>query len=146
MMSGVPLETCRAFNKLWNNKFYYKAASCWYFYWVSLRCTDPWASNVINTYVRKKELCVKLVIYKNWTEMHGQQNIKFGPHVWSSTALDWYQWHFIPSPVSNKSAVLNNCGPMSACHKNYFMRTTNAIVFPLWRQVEARTVWIKLSL
>jgi hypothetical protein len=33
-MSGVPLETCWAFNKLWNNKFYYKAASCWYFYWV----------------------------------------------------------------------------------------------------------------
>jgi len=30
----VPLETCLAFNKLWNNKFYYKAASCWYFYWV----------------------------------------------------------------------------------------------------------------
>jgi len=24
MMSGVPLETCCAFNKLWNNKFYYK--------------------------------------------------------------------------------------------------------------------------
>jgi len=24
MMSGVPLETCRAFSKLWNNKFYYK--------------------------------------------------------------------------------------------------------------------------
>jgi len=34
MMSGVPLETCWAFSKLWNNKFYYKAASCWYFYWV----------------------------------------------------------------------------------------------------------------
>jgi len=34
MMSGVPLETCWAFNKLWNNKFYYKAAFCWYFYWV----------------------------------------------------------------------------------------------------------------
>ena len=34
MMSGVPLETCSAFNKLWNNKFYYKAASCWYFYWI----------------------------------------------------------------------------------------------------------------
>ena len=32
MMSGVPLETYWAFNKLWNNKFYYKAASCWYFY------------------------------------------------------------------------------------------------------------------
>jgi hypothetical protein len=34
MMSDVPLETCWAFNKLWNNKFCYKAASCWYFYWV----------------------------------------------------------------------------------------------------------------
>jgi len=31
MMSGVPLETCRAFNKRWNNKFYYKVASCWLF-------------------------------------------------------------------------------------------------------------------
>jgi len=34
MMSGVPLETFWAFKKLWNNKLYYKAASCWYFYWV----------------------------------------------------------------------------------------------------------------
>ena len=34
MMSGMPLETSWAFNQLWNNKFYYKAASCWYFYWV----------------------------------------------------------------------------------------------------------------
>jgi len=34
MMNGVPLETCWAFNKLWNNKLYYRAASCWYFYWV----------------------------------------------------------------------------------------------------------------
>jgi hypothetical protein len=25
----------------------------------------------------KKELCVRLVIYKDCTEMHGQQNIKF---------------------------------------------------------------------
>jgi len=31
MISGVPLETCRAFKKLWNNKFYYKAASFWLF-------------------------------------------------------------------------------------------------------------------
>jgi hypothetical protein len=31
MMSGVPLETCSAVNKLWNNKFYYKVASCWLF-------------------------------------------------------------------------------------------------------------------
>jgi hypothetical protein len=31
MMSGMPLETCWAFNKFWNNKFYYKVASCWLF-------------------------------------------------------------------------------------------------------------------
>jgi hypothetical protein len=33
----------------------------------------------INIY--KKELCVKLIIYKDYTEMHGQQNIKFYNHV-----------------------------------------------------------------
>jgi hypothetical protein len=31
MMSGVLLETCWAFNERWNNKFYYKFASCWLF-------------------------------------------------------------------------------------------------------------------
>jgi hypothetical protein len=31
MMSGMPLEICWAFNKFWNNKFYYKVASCWLF-------------------------------------------------------------------------------------------------------------------
>jgi len=30
-MSGMPLETCWAFNERWNNKFYYKVASCWLF-------------------------------------------------------------------------------------------------------------------
>jgi len=31
MMSGMPLETCWAFNERWNTKFYYKVASCWLF-------------------------------------------------------------------------------------------------------------------
>ena len=31
MMSGMPLEKCWVFNELWNNKFYYKVASCWLF-------------------------------------------------------------------------------------------------------------------
>jgi hypothetical protein len=31
MMSGMPLEACWTFNKFWNNKFYYKVASCWLF-------------------------------------------------------------------------------------------------------------------
>jgi hypothetical protein len=30
-MSGVSLETCWAFKKHWNNKFYYRVASCWLF-------------------------------------------------------------------------------------------------------------------
>jgi len=31
MMSGMSFETCWAFNEQWNNKFYYKVASCWLF-------------------------------------------------------------------------------------------------------------------
>jgi len=31
MMNDMPLETCWAFNERWNNKFYYKVASCWLF-------------------------------------------------------------------------------------------------------------------
>jgi len=31
MMSGMPLETCWAFSKSWNNKCYYRVASCWLF-------------------------------------------------------------------------------------------------------------------
>jgi len=66
MMSGVPLEKCWAFNKLWNNKFYYKAASCWYFYPVILRCTDPWVSNVIiawNILWWRFCICPKFIIH-----------------------------------------------------------------------------------
>jgi hypothetical protein len=31
MVSGIPLETCWAFNERWNNKLCYKVASCWLF-------------------------------------------------------------------------------------------------------------------
>ena len=31
MMSGMPFETCWAFNERWNNKFYHKLVSCWLF-------------------------------------------------------------------------------------------------------------------
>jgi hypothetical protein len=33
MMGGVSPETCWAITKHWNNKFYYTAASCWFFLW-----------------------------------------------------------------------------------------------------------------
>jgi hypothetical protein len=36
MMSGMPHETCSAFNKIWNNKFYYKVASCCLFLQINL--------------------------------------------------------------------------------------------------------------
>jgi hypothetical protein len=37
---------------------------------VSSNLVEDWKKN------KKKELCIKLVIYQNYTEMHGQQNIK----------------------------------------------------------------------
>ena len=40
-MSGVPLESCWVSKNLWNNKFYYKAASCWYFYWALWQVFPP---------------------------------------------------------------------------------------------------------
>jgi hypothetical protein len=48
----------------------------WFSWWWALGCSkhvEDW-----NKHIRKKELCVRLVIYQNYTEMqHGQQNIKF---------------------------------------------------------------------
>ena len=70
MMSGVPLETCWAFNKLCNNKFYYKAASCWYFYWVTLRCTDPWVSNGEFLFRDLHEREIKVVLYRGLNMCH----------------------------------------------------------------------------
>jgi len=33
MMDGVSPETCWTITKHWNNTFYYKVASCWFFLW-----------------------------------------------------------------------------------------------------------------
>jgi len=54
MMSGVPLETCSAFNKLWNNKFYYKVASCWLF--LLVLCNIPEKRNILLTPRRKPKM------------------------------------------------------------------------------------------
>jgi len=35
------------------------------------------ARNMYRIEIHKKELCVKLVIYKDYTEMHSKQNIKY---------------------------------------------------------------------
>ena len=117
-MSGMPLETCWAFNERWNNKFYYKVASCWLFLlshttmhgsmnikvvliqlillmmstWVLETCRD-----LEQTY-KKKELCVGLVMYKNYTEMLGQQNVKF--HVY---CFHHQHHHWLNSPSRAKA-------------------------------------------
>jgi hypothetical protein len=52
-MSGMPLETCRAFKKFWNNKFYYKVASCWLFLLI-----------ILGTFIRKtRRREGKLILY-----------------------------------------------------------------------------------
>jgi len=48
MMSGMPLETCLTINKFWNNKFYYKVASCWLF--LLIRTTMHASMNIKNKY------------------------------------------------------------------------------------------------
>jgi len=48
MMSGMPLETCSAFNKRCNNKFYYKAAPCWLFLLIALHLYSIWQMMPIN--------------------------------------------------------------------------------------------------
>ena len=50
LMSGMPLETCRAFNKFWNDKFYYKVVSCWLFLLIHIRnCQFTGAQPLVNT-------------------------------------------------------------------------------------------------
>ena len=44
MMSGVPLETCWAFNERWNNLL--QSCILLVFLLSNLRCTDPWVSNI----------------------------------------------------------------------------------------------------
>jgi hypothetical protein len=48
MMSGIPLETRSAFNKFWNNKFYYKFASFWLFILIQMiLCTHILGTHII---------------------------------------------------------------------------------------------------
>jgi len=50
MVSGMPLETCSAFNKFWNNKFYCKVASCCLF--LLIHATMHGSMNIKNKYIR----------------------------------------------------------------------------------------------
>jgi len=63
MMSGVPLETCWAFKKLWNTKFYYKSASCWHFYWVIYDERIHEYQNLAHFFL-EREMCQTKVVEK----------------------------------------------------------------------------------
>ena len=47
MMGGVPLETCWAFNEGWRMDFVAGLHLVGCFYWIVLRCTDPWILNFV---------------------------------------------------------------------------------------------------
>ena len=65
MMCGMPLETCRAFNERWNNKFYYKLHLVGYFYWVVLLCTDPWILNLKKQILNSSVIKIKPPVYRH---------------------------------------------------------------------------------
>jgi hypothetical protein len=52
MMSGIPLETCWAFNERWNNKFCYKIASCWLFPLNLIKCIKDRSPSVCSVFYR----------------------------------------------------------------------------------------------
>ena len=94
MMSGIPLETCWAFNERWNNKFCYKVASCWFFYWIIIRCTDPWILNlkIIMQYLycvpnkeRYKNLFSQIQICQDFSA--SQPNFYFGCRSWNQNSI-----------------------------------------------------------
>ena len=61
MMSGMPLKTCWAFHERWNNKFYYKVASCWLF--LLSHISHSWKPRKISTRsvnLRKQNLLTTL--------------------------------------------------------------------------------------
>jgi len=94
MMSGMPLETCWAFNKRWNinsiTRLYLVSYFYWfkhvepsisvgiinsitrlhlvgYFYWIILRCTDPW--------ILKKKLLTPIFTVSWYLRSHAIQMI-----------------------------------------------------------------------
>ena len=70
MVGGVSPETCWAIKKHWNNKFYYTAASCWFFLW------DSQSHTIKNLYPNVLELL--LYIWTVWiSKLHSD---------------DWISW------------------------------------------------------
>jgi hypothetical protein len=73
IMSGMPLETCWAFNEQWNNKFYYKVASCWLFLLSHTTMHGSMNTNFFK-YVPMYIACGNLMI--NVDQQHNLQRLK----------------------------------------------------------------------
>jgi hypothetical protein len=70
MMSGMPLETCWAFNKRWKNKFYYKVACCCLFLLIYIvLIIFKFVTNIcfkstdLNFFWPKRPLCFKCLVF-----------------------------------------------------------------------------------
>jgi hypothetical protein len=96
MMSGVPLETCWAFNYRWNNKFCYKVASCWLF--LLNHATMHESMNIKFTYIPFREL-------QGGTEMLCAGNIYLNS---CNSYLVRFPEDFIPHILGNFNILLQN--------------------------------------
>jgi hypothetical protein len=74
MMSGMPLETCWAFNERWNNKFHYKVASCWLF---------PLSHTTMH-----RSMNIIFINTKQATEIHAYKNTK--RKLYKTKAAIWF--------------------------------------------------------
>jgi hypothetical membrane protein len=74
IMSGMPLETCWAFNERWNNKFYYKVVSCWLF--------------LLSHTAMHGSMNIKFINAKQATEIHAYKNTK--RKLYKTKAAIWF--------------------------------------------------------
>jgi hypothetical protein len=77
-------NTCWAFNKLWNNKFYYKAASCWYFYRGQIITIKKY-NNMKITYIKQK--CFGLILSSLRSFVSNTRSEKVCIHIYLLTYL-----------------------------------------------------------
>ena len=134
MMSGVPLETCWDFSERWNNKFYYKVASCWLFL---LSHTTMHGSINIKFVLFYVLFVCKCVLPP------GDNPIAYNPRpqkieLQQICALDGparygVQWHQQPPPATTKKPTRKNTGVF----RNFFhydgLRETYGKLWPLTR-------------
>ena len=84
----LPLETCWAFNKPWNNKFCYKFASCWLFQLIHTTMHGSMSIKVNTLFIRKvpASFVNRMIGYASLKYLHVVQDKK-----WNNLPLDWIQ-------------------------------------------------------